>query len=70
MVADNPDEKISLKMFHSNLQAPSGAVKRNEGSLSTIPTFTRVTKQTIQEAFQQIRLDIRTILANTRKAAT
>ncbi|MBB6130842.1 conjugal transfer protein MobC [Mucilaginibacter lappiensis] len=63
MVADNPDCKIDLKMFHAELQNDHAAIKKEEENYKPLPVVANVTEQDIQENYKSIKRDIERLLA-------
>ncbi|MGY4383918.1 hypothetical protein ACVWYN_000944 [Pedobacter sp. UYP24] len=58
IVADNPDEKIKLKVFHSEIQNDHEAIKAEEDAYRAIPVIAKVTEQDIEENYKKIKQDI------------
>ncbi|WP_344672866.1 conjugal transfer protein MobC [Sphingobacterium kyonggiense] len=58
MVADNPDQKINLKMFHCEIQNDHKAIKTEEDAYKPITLIEQVTEQDIQENYKKIKRDI------------
>lgn len=58
MVADNPDQKIKLKMFHSAIQNNHEAIKKEEEAYKPLPIIERVTEQDIMENYKRIKREI------------
>jgi hypothetical protein len=58
IVADNPDQKISLKMFHSQIQNDHEAIGEEEASYKPIPELDRITPADILENYASIKADI------------
>lgn len=58
MVADNPDQKISLKMFHSAIQNNHEAIAKEEAAYKAIPIIDRVSEEMVMETYNQIKADI------------
>ncbi|MEZ2339368.1 conjugal transfer protein MobC [Mucilaginibacter sp. RCC_168] len=58
MVADNPDQEIELKMFHSRIQNDHEAIAKEQASYKPIPEVEFVSEETIQETYAQIKADI------------
>jgi len=48
MVADNPDQKIKLKMFHSEIQNDHEAIAKEETAYKPIPVVKDVTPDDIK----------------------
>lgn len=58
IVADNPDEKIALKMFHSEIQNDHNAIAEEEAGYKSIPEINRVSHADILENYGSIKADI------------
>lgn len=58
IVADNPDQKISLKMFHSEIQNDHKAIAEEEAIYKRIPELEKVTYGDIIENYASIKADI------------
>lgn len=55
IVADNPDQKIRLKVFHSEIQNEHAAIAKEEAGYKPIPIINRVTDEDIKEAYNKIK---------------
>lgn len=64
MVADNPDDKIKLKMFHAEILQDTEAINREMRDFKEIPPVYSISQQDIQDNFYQIKLDIRRLIEN------
>jgi len=62
MVADNPDEKIKLKMFNSEIMNDSERLNLEASKFKTIPIVSAVTHQEVMDNYFQIKLEVRRIL--------
>ncbi|PWS28494.1 conjugal transfer protein TraG [Pedobacter yonginense] len=58
IVADNPDQKIKLKIFHSEIQNDHNAIKYEEENYKPIPIVKQVSETDIHENYLQIKSDI------------
>lgn len=58
IVADNPDQKIKLKMFHCEIQNNHKAIAEEEKSYQSIPQVENVSYGDIIENYTQIKRDI------------
>jgi hypothetical protein len=58
MVADNPEEKIALKMFHSAIQNDHEAMAKEETAFKPIPIVSYVSEETVAETYAQIKDEI------------
>lgn len=63
MVADNPEEPIFLKMFHSKIQNDHAAIAKEEAAYKPFPVIKRVTAEDVQENYRKIKADIRELVA-------
>lgn len=57
-VADNPEQRIDLKMFHCSMQNDHEAIAREETTYRAIPVLEHVSEEAVMENYQQIRVDI------------
>lgn len=62
MVADNPTEKIELKVFHSEIINDHDAIKAEENSYQPIPEVRNVNASMVFRNFMQIKQDIEDII--------
>jgi type IV secretory pathway TraG/TraD family ATPase VirD4 len=62
MVADNPDEKIKLKMFHGEIQNDAGELHRELKRFKSIPQVSDVTPQQVIDNYFQVKLDIKMLI--------
>ena len=62
MVADNPDQKISLKMFHAEIVNDHAAIKKEEEAYQPLPPIRKVTEEEIQENYRMIKEDIQGLI--------
>lgn len=58
MVADNPEQKIALKMFHSEIQNDHEAIAAEENNYVPIPKVAKVTEEDVLENYLNIKNDI------------
>jgi hypothetical protein len=58
MIADNPEQKINLKMFHSEIQNNHGDIAREEAGYKPIPIVDQVDEEMLMETYTQIKNDI------------
>lgn len=61
IVADNPDCKIRLKAFHSEIQNDHEAIATEEATYKPIPVIARVKDEDIQESYRKIKSDIQNL---------
>lgn len=62
MVADNPDEKIALKLFHAEFLNDHEAIRKEEAAYKDLPAVRDVTPQQIHDNYMKIREDIACII--------
>jgi len=62
MVADNPDEKIKLKMFHCAVIQDTEKINAEMKKFKPIPQVYDISPQEVQDNFYQIKLDIRNLV--------
>jgi hypothetical protein len=63
LVADNPEEKISLKLFHSAIQNDHAAIQTEETAYKPFPVVNRVTAEDVQENYQKIKVEVFELVA-------
>jgi len=66
-VADNPDQKISLKMFHAKVQNDHQAIKIEEKSYVDLPMIAKVTPEDVQANYEKIKTQVRELIASELK---
>ncbi|WP_121201826.1 conjugal transfer protein MobC [Mucilaginibacter gracilis] len=62
MVADDPDNKIDLKLFHSEIQNEHDAIKEETDAYELIPQARVVTEEMILENYERIKEEIRELV--------
>jgi hypothetical protein len=62
VVADNPEQKIKLKMFHSELQNDHEAIAEEEKRYQEIPVIEKVSAVDVEENYLRIKRDISDLL--------
>ncbi|TAN15362.1 MAG: conjugal transfer protein TraG [Chitinophagaceae bacterium] len=62
VVADNPEQKITLKAFHSEIINDHEAIRKEEAGYKDIPLVREVDNGTIQQNYQQIKADVQFII--------
>ncbi|RYD77897.1 MAG: conjugal transfer protein TraG [Sphingobacteriales bacterium] len=62
MVADNPEEKISLKMFHCEIQNDHDKISKEEKKYKPIPIVKPVSTEEIKENYESIKAQIADLL--------
>ena len=63
MVADDPHEKIKLKMFHAEIINNTEKLNEEVKRYKEIPIVSNVTQQQIMDNYFQIKLDIKKIIS-------
>ena len=63
MVADDPDCKIELKTFHSEIQNDHEALKNEIDNYKPIPIIRKIDNSMVQQNYLQIKQDIMDIVA-------
>ncbi|WP_288880183.1 conjugal transfer protein MobC [Pedobacter panaciterrae] len=63
MVADNPDQKIELKMFHAEIVNDHQAIRLEEEGYRPLPQIRKVSEEEIQENYRRIRADIQELIS-------
>ncbi|MEP7374636.1 MAG: conjugal transfer protein MobC [Chitinophagaceae bacterium] len=62
MVADDPHEKIKLKMFHCEIQNDTEKLNAEVRGYESIPKVSDVTPQQVMDNYFQVKLDIRALI--------
>ncbi|NCI51394.1 type IV secretory system conjugative DNA transfer family protein [Sediminibacterium roseum] len=62
MVADDPQEKIRLKMFHAQIVNDTEKINREMKSFQPIPVVSDVTQEQVMDNFFQVKYDIRQMI--------
>jgi predicted secreted protein len=62
MVADDPSEKIRLKMFHSQIINDTKAINQEMKGFVPIPQVTDVTQEQVMDNFFQVKYDVRNLI--------
>ena len=62
MVADDPDEKIDLKVFHSEILNDHESIRNEEKSYHEIPPVRDVSPEEIQQNYLRIKEEVRMIV--------
>jgi hypothetical protein len=62
MVADDPDQKIQLKMFHSEIINDREALHLEEKNYKPIPEIRKVTQQEVMDNYFQVKLEVKTLI--------
>jgi hypothetical protein len=64
MVADDPQQKIELKLFHSEILNDHAALQKEEEAFKPIPTVRQVSIDEIRNNYLAIKEDIKVIIAS------
>ena len=62
LVADNPDEKIKLKMFHSEIINDHEHLSKETAQFKEIPVVKDVALQQVSDNFYQVKMDIKRLI--------
>ena len=62
MVADDPQEKIRLKMFHAEIIQDTDLLNKEMKSFKSIPVVSSVTQQEVMDNFFQVKYDVRSLI--------
>ncbi|MEO8174938.1 MAG: TraM recognition domain-containing protein, partial [Sediminibacterium sp.] len=62
MVADDPHEKIKLKMFHSTIVNDSKKLNDELKTFKKIPIVKTITQQEVMDNYFQVKYDIKTLI--------
>ena len=62
MVADNPDQRINLKLFHSEIQNDHEAIAKEETAYKPIPLIAYVSPEDVEENYKRIKTDIASLI--------
>jgi hypothetical protein len=62
MVADDPDQKIQLKIFYNEILNNHEDIRKEEESYEAIPMVREISQQEIQDNYFRIKEDIRSII--------
>jgi len=58
MVADNPDQKINLKVFHAEIINDHEAIRKEEEKYQSLPVFRTITPEIVRNNYLKIKMDI------------
>ena len=62
LVADNPDEKIKLKMFHAEIINDADKLNQEGSQYKDIPVVCNVTQQQVLDNYYQVKMDIKRLI--------
>ena len=63
MVADNPDQKIELKMFHAEIVNDHEAIRLEEKAYRPLPGIRKVSDEEIRENYRRVWADIQELIS-------
>lgn len=63
LVADNPDEKIKLKMFHAEIINDNETLTKEALDYQEIPKVSNVSPQQVSDNYYQVKMEIKKILS-------
>ncbi|MCG7855890.1 TraG/TraD/VirD4 family protein [Flavihumibacter sediminis] len=63
LVADNPDEKIKLKMFHSEIVNDHEKLNEEVRQYREIPPVSSVSPQQVKDNFYQVKMDVKRLIS-------
>jgi len=64
LIADNPEEPIKLKMFHSAIQNDHAAIAKEEAAYKPFPVIKGVTAEDVQENYRKIKAEVSELVAS------
>lgn len=62
LVADNPDEKIKLKMFHAEIINDAEKLNAEVAAYNNIPVVSTVTQQQVMDNFYQVKMEVKRLI--------
>lgn len=62
MVADNPEEKIKLKMFHAEIINDGDKLNAEVAAYKNIPVVSTVTQQQVMDNFYQVKMEVKRLI--------
>lgn len=62
MVADDPHEKIKLKMFHAEIVNDSEKLNAEVATYKNIPVVSTVTQQQVMDNFYQVKMEVKRLI--------
>jgi hypothetical protein len=62
MVADNPDCKIRLKVFHSEIQNDHAEIAKEEAGYQPIPVITEVSAEDVLENYKRVKAEVQNLM--------
>lgn len=61
-VADNPDEKIKLKMFHAEIINDAEKLNEEISRYKDIPVLSNVTQQQVMDNYYQVKMEVKRLI--------
>ena len=62
LVADNPDEKIKLKMFHAEIINDADKLNEEVSRYKDIPMVSNVTQQQVMDNYYQVKMEVKRVI--------
>ena len=62
MVADNPDEKIKLKMFYTEIINDADKLNEEVSKDKEIPVVSNVTQQQVLDNYYQVKMEVKRLI--------
>ena len=62
LVADNPEEKIKLKMFHAEIVNDVDRLRNEVNGYKNIPVISSVSKQQVMDNYYQVKMDVKRLI--------
>ena len=63
LVADNPDEKIKLKMFHAEIINDAYKLNAEVSKYKEIPVVSNVSQQQVMDNYYQVKMEVKRLIA-------
>ena len=64
LVADNPDEKIKLKMFNAEIINDADKLNDEVSRYKEIPVVSNVTQQQVLDNYYQVKMDVKRLIGD------
>ena len=62
LVADNPEEKIKLKMFHAEIINDADKLNEEVNNYRDIPAVSNVTQQQVLDNYYQVKMEVKRLI--------
>jgi hypothetical protein len=62
LVADNPDQKIKLKMFHAEIINDAKKLNEEVSRYKEIPVVSNVTQQQVMDNYYQVKMEVKRLI--------